>query len=109
MLAVQEISWGSLMSLVGEGVTGEGKAWAKERAGIKERWREINAAISELRDTQCSWTIPDASLRANMKDAIAEDFVPLYKVSACQSCRTLLLRWELSLACAACSGAAYNE
>lgn len=76
----QEISWGNLMSLVGDDVNGEGKAWAKERAGIKERWRDINAAITELRDTQCSWTIPDASLRANMKDAIAEDFVPLYKV-----------------------------
>ena len=90
--AVQEISWGSLMNLVGEGVTGEGKAWAKERAGIKERWREINAAMSELRDTQCSWTIPDASLRANMKDAIAEDFVPLYKASTCQSFRDFLSR-----------------
>ncbi len=68
------------MSLVRDAVSGEGKAWAKERAGIKERWRDVNAAITELRDTQCSWTIPDASLRANMKDAIAEDFVPLYKV-----------------------------
>ncbi len=85
-IIVQEISWGSLMNLVGEGVTGEGKAWAKERAGIKERWREINAAMSELRDSQCSWTIPDASLRANMKDAVAEDFVPLYKVKICGDC-----------------------
>lgn len=68
------------MALVGDGVTWQGKAWAKERAGIKERWREINAALAELRDTQCAWTIPDASLRANMKDAVAEDFVPLYKV-----------------------------
>lgn len=80
---MQEISWGSLMSLVGEGVQGEDKAWAKERAGIKERWKEINTALAELRDTQCSWTIPDASLRANMKDAVAEDFVTLYKVRFC--------------------------
>ena len=77
---MQEVSWGPLMALVGDGVGGEGRAWAKERAGIKERWREINAAITDLRDSQCAWTIPDAALRANMKDAIAEDFLPPYKV-----------------------------
>lgn len=78
---MQEMSWGSLMSAVGEGVSGEKRAWAQDRAGIKERWRQISTALTELRDTQSAWTIPDASLRANMKDAVAEDFVPLYKVS----------------------------
>ena len=68
------------MSLVGEGVNGEGRAWAKERAGIKERWREINTALTELRDAQCTWTIPDPALKANMKDAVGEDFLPVYKV-----------------------------
>ena len=78
---MQEMSWGSLMSAVGEGMSGEKRAWAQDRAGIKERWRQISTALTELRDTQSAWTIPDASLRANMKDAVAEDFVPLYKVS----------------------------
>lgn len=68
------------MSLVGEGINGEGRAWAKEKAGIKERWREINTALTELRDAQTTWTIPDAALKANMKDAVAEDFLPVYKV-----------------------------
>ncbi|BDA42170.1 Exocyst complex component EXO70A1 [Coccomyxa sp. Obi] len=76
----QEASWGPLMSLVGEGVNGEGRAWAKEKAGIKERWREINTALTELRDAQCTWTIPDPALKANMKDAVAEDFLPVYKM-----------------------------
>lgn len=79
-LAPQEASWGPLMSLVGEGINGEGRAWAKEKAGIKERWREINTALTELRDAQTTWTIPDAALKANMKDAVAEDFLPVYKV-----------------------------
>lgn len=77
---MQESSWGPLMALVGDGVNGEGRAWAKEKAGIKERWREINTALTELRDAQCTWTIPDPALKANMKDAVAEDFLPLYKV-----------------------------
>lgn len=68
------------MSLVGDGVNGESRAWAKERSGIKERWREVNTALTELRDAQCTWTIPDPALKANMKDAVAEDFLPLYKV-----------------------------
>ncbi|EIE20659.1 Exo70 exocyst complex subunit [Coccomyxa subellipsoidea C-169] len=76
----QESSWGPLMALVGDGVNGEGRAWAKEKAGIKERWREINTALTELRDAQCTWTIPDPALKANMKDAVAEDFLPLYKM-----------------------------
>jgi hypothetical protein len=80
MLPSQEASWGPLMSLVGDGVNGENHAWAKERSGIKERWREVNTALTELRDAQCTWTIPDPALKANMKDAVAEDFLPLYKV-----------------------------
>ncbi|KAK9901547.1 hypothetical protein WJX75_001553 [Coccomyxa subellipsoidea] len=76
----QEASWGPLMSLVGHGVNGESHAWAKERSGIKERWREVNTALTELRDAQCTWTIPDPALKANMKDAVAEDFLPLYKM-----------------------------
>lgn len=80
MLPSQEASWGPLMSLVGDGVNGESRAWAKERSGIKERWREVNTALTELRDAQCTWTIPDPALKANMKDAVAEDFLPLYKV-----------------------------
>lgn len=76
----QEASWGPLASLVGDAVNGEGRAWAKEKAGIKERWREINAALTELHDAQSTWTIPDPALKANMKDAVAEDFLPLYKV-----------------------------
>jgi hypothetical protein len=75
------------MSLVGDGVDGEGRAWAKEKAGIKERWRDINSALTELKDTQCAWTIPDAALRANMKDAICEDFLPIYKVCPPRFCR----------------------
>ena len=41
---------------------------------------QINAALGELRETQSGWTIPDTALRANMKDAIIDDFLPAYQV-----------------------------
>jgi hypothetical protein len=78
--AQQEASWGPLTALVAEGAGSAGRPWPKEKAGIKERWREVNAALAELREQQCAWTIPDAALRANLKDAIAEDFLPHYQV-----------------------------
>ena len=40
----------------------------------------MNAALGELKEVQSGWTIPDAALRANMKDAIMDDFLPAYKV-----------------------------
>lgn len=35
-----------------------------------------------LQEQQSQWTIPDTVLRSNMKDAIAEDFLPSYNVRA---------------------------
>jgi len=34
----------------------------------------------EGQEQQSQWTIPDTLLRSNMKDAIAEDFLPSYNV-----------------------------
>ena len=33
-----------------------------------------------LQEQQSLWSIPDPLLRSNMKDALAEDFLPVYKV-----------------------------
>ena len=46
--------------------------------------------LQSLQEQQRQWTIPDTLLQSNMKDAIAEDFLPSYKVSmsgwlACQA------------------------
>ena len=37
--------------------------------------------LQSLQEQQQQWTIPDTLLQSNMKDAIAEDFLPAYKVS----------------------------
>lgn len=37
--------------------------------------------LQNLQEQQKRWTIPDTLLQSNMKDAIAEDFLPAYKVS----------------------------
>ena len=50
------------------------------QASLKERWRFVNNELEALHELQSQWTIPDATLRRNMKAAIHEDFVPLYKV-----------------------------
>ena len=39
-------------------------------------------AVKGLQEQQSQWTIPDTVLRSNMKDAIAEDFLPSYNVRA---------------------------
>lgn len=36
--------------------------------------------LQTLQEQQRQWTIPDTLLQSNMKDAIAEDFLPAYKV-----------------------------
>ena len=41
--------------------------------------------LQTLQEQQQQWTIPDALLQSNMKDAIAEDFLPSYHVSAAAS------------------------
>ena len=58
--------------------------------------RQVNGALGELREALCAWTIPDAALRGNLKDAVTEDFLPHYKVrvvawgtrpGACRACQ----------------------
>ena len=36
--------------------------------------------MQSLQEQQSQWSIPDPLLRSNMKDALAEDFLPVYKV-----------------------------
>ena len=38
--------------------------------------------LQSLQEQQSQWSIPDPLLRSNMKDALAEDFLPVYKVTA---------------------------
>ena len=42
----------------------------------------VHAAVQGLQEQQSQWTIPDTLLRSNMKDAIAEDFLPSYSASS---------------------------
>lgn len=37
--------------------------------------------MQSLQEQQRQWVIPDTLLQSNMKDAIAEDFLPSYSVS----------------------------
>ena len=43
-------------------------------------------AVQSLQEQQHQWTIPDTLLRSNMKDAIAEDFLPSYHVRQAYCC-----------------------
>ncbi len=51
------------------------------QATIKERWQQLNTALDMLIDQQKGWRVPDHALRANLHDAIVEDFVTVYKVA----------------------------
>ena len=44
--------------------------------------QRVHAAVQGLQEQQSQWTIPDTLLRSNMKDAIAEDFLPSYSASS---------------------------
>ena len=50
------------------------------QALIKERWQHLNMALDLLIEQQKAWRVPDQGLRANLRDAIIEDFVSAYKV-----------------------------
>ena len=45
---------------------------------IKEKFRTLNQTIQALHEVQSAWIVPDSMLRRNLKDAIAEDFLPFY-------------------------------
>ncbi|KAK9821134.1 hypothetical protein WJX81_005577 [Elliptochloris bilobata] len=72
----QALAWGPLQALLAEPPGGR----AMDKAGVKARWRDVNAALGVLHESQSAWTIPDAALRANMKDALLDDVLPLYEV-----------------------------
>lgn len=74
----QALAWGPLCALLAA------PAKPLDKAGAKARWRDVNAALGVLHESQSAWTIPDAALRANMKDAILDDVLPLYEVRLCR-------------------------
>ncbi len=49
------------------------------KAAVKERFRVVSAALGATEAEQGGWTIPDGVLRANLRDALAEDFLPPYE------------------------------
>lgn len=76
--------WQPLLLLVRDspqGLSGDGKfvKWDKERVLIKERFTRVNADISSLHSTQKAWVIPDAVLKASIKEAINSQFLPAYQ------------------------------
>ena len=50
------------------------------QALIKEHWQNLNAALELLIDQQKGWRVADQGLRANLRDAIVEDFITVYQV-----------------------------
>ncbi|KAL0036401.1 hypothetical protein WJX77_006182 [Trebouxia sp. C0004] len=76
----QNQSWGPLIALVKDNRPPPSRVVnsAKDRGAIKELFLTLNGYIQGLQEQQSQWTIPDTLLRSNMKDAIAEDFLPLY-------------------------------
>lgn len=72
----QALAWGPLLQLLAEpGAAGR----PPDKAAARARWRDVNAALALIHESQSAWTIPDVVLRANMKDAILEDVLPLYE------------------------------
>lgn len=49
------------------------------QAVVKERIRQLSLALAAIEETQCMWSIPDVVLRANLRDALADDFVVPYE------------------------------
>ena len=43
------------------------KALSPPQTTVKERYKALNAAIGAIHESQSGWTIPDATLRANLK------------------------------------------
>lgn len=37
------------------------------QATVKERYKALNTAITAIHESQSGWTVPDATLRANLK------------------------------------------
>ena len=42
------------------------------------RWTAVNRALAELQ-AQAAWAVPDAGLRYALRDALAEELLPLYQ------------------------------
>ena len=42
---------------------------------------QVNAALEALHQTQRGWIVPDAALKAGLKDRIYSHFLPAYSVS----------------------------
>ncbi|KAK9818574.1 hypothetical protein WJX74_001369 [Apatococcus lobatus] len=76
----QNMSWGELIKMVkaDTNVDRQQITWTKEKTVIKEKFRTLNQTIQALHEVQSAWIVPDPLLRRNLKDAIAEDFLPFY-------------------------------
>ena len=46
---------------------------------MKDRFRQLSMALAAMEETQSGWAIPDLVLRANLRDALSDDFLPLYE------------------------------
>lgn len=46
---------------------------------MKDRYKAIGNALAAMEAEQSGWTIPDGVLRANLRDALSEDFLPPYE------------------------------
>ncbi len=39
----------------------------------------MGALLAAMEEAQAGWSIPDMVLRANLRDALSEDFLPVYE------------------------------
>ncbi len=49
------------------------------QATIKEKWTQLNAGLALLIEQQKDWLVNDPGIRANLCDAILEDFMVPYR------------------------------
>ena len=63
----------------------------RTQAHIKDTFRGVNAVLAHVEATQAAWSIPDALLRGNLREAICEDVLPPYEVLILSSAFTMSL------------------
>lgn len=54
-------------------------SYCHPQATVKDRFRQMGVLLGAIEDGQGGWAIPDLVLRANLRDALSEDFLPGYE------------------------------
>ena len=81
--AFQEAAWGPTLALLRSDarspVSPNLAHDRAARAAAKERWAALNRALGEAEGAGKAWVVTDPSMREALRDAIAEQLLPLYQ------------------------------